>query len=161
MPSGFGLGDYADRLAALIETAGAPAIVGGISWGGTVVVELHRRRARARSATGLFAAEPAADIASLGSAMAAAARPATLRQQLRLMADTDLRDELGSVAVPTLLLWGELDARSPVGVAHEFSRAIPTARLVVLEGTGHLSNLERPAAFSAAVRELCLALPPL
>jgi len=202
VPSGFGLGDYADCLAALIETAGAPAIVGGISWGGTVVIELHRRRpqvvraliladtyagwrgslpaaelrARVSAATqqldvaddrglglppGLFAAEPPVGVASLMSAMAAAARPATLRQQLRLMADTDLRDELGSVAVPTLLLWGELDARSPVRVAHEFSRAIPTARLVVLEGAGHLSNLERPAAFTAAVREFCLAVPPL
>jgi pimeloyl-ACP methyl ester carboxylesterase len=76
--------------------------------------------------------------------------------QLSLMAEADLNDVLPTVAVPTLLLWGELDARSPLPVAHQLHRAIPGARLVVIPGCGHVSNLERPDRVNAAVREFCL-----
>ncbi len=31
-----------------------------------------------------------------------------------------------------LLIWGELDARSPLGVAHQFEEAIPDTKLVVI-----------------------------
>ena len=55
------------------------------------------------------------------------------------------------------LVWGELDARSPLDVAHQFQRAIADARLVVIPGCGHVSNLERPEEVNAAVREFCLA----
>jgi pimeloyl-ACP methyl ester carboxylesterase len=45
VPARFGLTDYADCLAALIEAlALGPAHVAGISWGGTVVQELYRHR---------------------------------------------------------------------------------------------------------------------
>ena len=44
LPAGFGLADYADCLAALIGGLElGPAHVGGLSWGGTVVLELYRR----------------------------------------------------------------------------------------------------------------------
>ena len=43
LPPGFGLADYANCLAALIEALGlGPAHVAGISWGGTVALELYR-----------------------------------------------------------------------------------------------------------------------
>src|ERR671924_1910247 len=43
VPPDFGLADYADCLAALIEAlALGPAHVAGLSWGGTVVLELYR-----------------------------------------------------------------------------------------------------------------------
>ena len=41
------------------------------------------------------------------------------------MAEADLRDLLPTIAVPTLLIWGELDARSPLRVARELEDAIP------------------------------------
>ena len=50
IPPGFGLADYADCLAALIDAVGGPAIVCGISWGGTVALELCRRHPAAVSA---------------------------------------------------------------------------------------------------------------
>jgi pimeloyl-ACP methyl ester carboxylesterase len=59
------------------------------------------------------------------------------------------------VAVPTLLIWGELDARSPLDVARQFEQAIPDAKLHVIPGVGHVSNLEAPERFTAAVREFC------
>jgi pimeloyl-ACP methyl ester carboxylesterase len=62
--------------------------------------------------------------------------------------------------VATLLVWGELDARSPLTVARQFHRAIPGAQLVVIPDCGHVSNLERPGPFNRAVREFCHAHPP-
>src|SRR6188472_255186 len=44
VPADFGLAGYAAALAALIEALDAPAHVCGLSWGGTVVLELYRRR---------------------------------------------------------------------------------------------------------------------
>lgn len=104
---------------------------------------------------GLFAGEPPAVFVPLLREMATAVRRETMRAQLSLMAGTDLRDLLPRIAVPTLLIWGELDARSPMSVAHEFERAIPDATLTVIPDCGHLSNLERPEAFNRAVRQFC------
>src|SRR3954453_12540437 len=44
VPADFGLAGYAIALAGLVETLGAPAHVCGLSWGGTVALELYRRR---------------------------------------------------------------------------------------------------------------------
>ncbi len=51
---------------------------------------------------------------------------------LSVMAVADLRDLLPRIAVPTLLIWGEQDARSPLSVARQFERAIPDTTLVVI-----------------------------
>src|SRR3954453_18820552 len=75
------------------------------------------------------------------------------------MSEADLTDVLPTIVVPTLLLWGEFDARSPLSVAHAFARAIPHAELAVIAGAGHMTNLERPAEFNAAVRAFCRPLP--
>jgi pimeloyl-ACP methyl ester carboxylesterase len=77
-----------------------------------------------------------------------------------VMAEADQRDILPMIAVPTLLIWGEQDVRSPLTLAREFERAIPAAKLVVIAGAGHVSNLERPQEFNEAVREFCRAHPP-
>src|SRR5207244_3681275 len=104
---------------------------------------------------GLFAGDPPAEFVSLLEEMAAAVRPESLRAQLLVMAEADQRDLLPHIAVPTLLIWGELDARSPLSVARQFEQAIPDTRLVVIPGAGHVSNLEQPAQVNEAVREFC------
>jgi pimeloyl-ACP methyl ester carboxylesterase len=109
---------------------------------------------------GLFAGDPPAEFVSLLEEIAAAARPASLRTQLVVMAQADQRDLLPRIAVPTLLIWGERDARSPLSVAHQFEQAIPDTKLVVIPRCGHLSNLEQPEQFNAAVREFCRAHSP-
>ena len=76
------------------------------------------------------------------------------------MAETDLRDVLTAIDVPTLLVWGEHDGRSPLSVARQFDDAIPHARLVVIPGAGHVSNLEQPERFNEAVRAFCREHPP-
>ncbi|WP_407320703.1 alpha/beta hydrolase [Isoptericola halotolerans] len=106
----------------------------------------------------LFAAGPPAPYADLVGTMAAGVRRESLRTQLSIMAATDLSVSLPEITVPTLLLWGELDARSPLRVAHEMARAIPRSRLVIIPGCGHVTNLERPAAFDREVRAFCRRL---
>ena len=109
---------------------------------------------------GLFAGDPPPEFVPLLEAIAADIRPQSLGIQLFAMAEVDQRDLLPRIAAPTLLIWGELDARSPLGVARQFEQAIPDTKLVVIPGCGHVSNLERPAAFNQAVREFCRAHRP-
>ena len=52
------------------------------------------------------------------------------------------------------------DARSLLIVARQFEEAIPDTTLVVIEGAGHMSNLERPERVNYAVREFCRSHPP-
>ncbi len=104
---------------------------------------------------GLFAGDPPAEFVPLLDEVAAAVRPESLEKQLLTMAETDQRDLLPRIAVPTLLIWGELDARSPLSVARQLEQAIPDTRLVVIPGCGHVSNLERPGRFNDAVRAFC------
>ncbi|HEV2769769.1 MAG TPA: alpha/beta hydrolase [Solirubrobacteraceae bacterium] len=109
---------------------------------------------------GLFAGDPPAEFVALLEQIAAAVRPESLKTQLSVMAEADQRDLLPRIAVPTLLIWGELDTRSPLGVAHQFEQAIPDTTLVVIPRCGHVSNLEQPEQFNQAVREFCRAHPP-
>lgn len=71
---------------------------------------------------------------------------------LRAMANTDLRGVLSHIDVPTLVLHGELDARSPLAVGRELHKKIPASQLVILPGAGHLSNVEAADAFNLEVR---------
>jgi len=109
---------------------------------------------------GLFAGAPPREFAPLLGEMTASARPASLWAQLSMMAQTDQRDLLSRVAVPTLLIWGDADARSPLVVAHQFANAIPHAELKVIPDAGHISNLEQPGPFNDAVRNFCRQHPP-
>jgi pimeloyl-ACP methyl ester carboxylesterase len=106
---------------------------------------------------GLFAGDPPSEFVPLLEEIAADVRPESLRTQLFVMAEADQRDLLPRIAVPTLLIWGELDARSPLGVARQFEQEIPDTKLVVIPGAGHVSNLEQPERFNQAVREFCRA----
>jgi pimeloyl-ACP methyl ester carboxylesterase len=83
-------------------------------------------------------------------------RPTGMLPMLHAFAEADLRPMLSQVAVPTLLLYGGADVRSPLAVAEELHAAIPTSQLVVLPGVGHVSNVEAPDAFDAQVRRFLL-----
>ena len=109
---------------------------------------------------GLFAGDPPAEFVPLLEEMAADVRPRSLGTQLLVMAEVDQRDLLPRIAVPTLLIWGERDGRSPLAVARQLEEAIPDTELVLIPDCGHVSNLERPERFTAAVRAFCRAHPP-
>jgi pimeloyl-ACP methyl ester carboxylesterase len=64
-----------------------------------------------------------------------------------------IRDRLGSITAPTLVVWGDKDPLIPVSDAWEFEKLIPGSRAVVYEDTGHVAMLERPVAFNALLEE--------
>jgi pimeloyl-ACP methyl ester carboxylesterase len=70
----------------------------------------------------------------------------------------DFREVLPQVSVPTLLLWGEDDKRSPLACGEAMRDAIPGARLVVITNAGHVSNMEQPERFNAEVRGFIMGL---
>jgi 3-oxoadipate enol-lactonase len=65
---------------------------------------------------------------------------------------------LTTVEVPVLVMVGEHDAPAPPEVAAEMADAIPGARLEILPGAGHLSNLEAPEAFNRALESFLARL---
>ena len=67
------------------------------------------------------------------------------------LSDYDLRPALPGIDRRTLLMVGTKDA-TLAGI-RQIKEAVPGAALVELEGAGHISNLEQPAAFSRAIRD--------
>lgn len=86
--------------------------------------------------------------------------PTGYRTMARAFAEADLRDVLPLVDIPTLLLYGDADRRSPLSVARDLHAKIPASRLVVMPGTGHLSNVEAAETFNAEVRRFLRTARP-
>lgn len=70
---------------------------------------------------------------------------------IALAGRTDSTPHLGAIQCPTLILVGEQDAVTPPELSKAMLKDIPTAKLSVLKGAGHCSNLEQPAAFNKAL----------
>jgi 3-oxoadipate enol-lactonase len=66
--------------------------------------------------------------------------------------DMDQRETIRSIANPVLVIIGKVDPATPPAAGHLIAEAIPGARAVELDAA-HLSNLEQPGAFTAAVRD--------
>jgi 3-oxoadipate enol-lactonase len=66
----------------------------------------------------------------------------------------DSRPILPSIDVPTTVVVGSADTLTPPSMSEAMAEAIPEADLVVLDGAGHLSNLEAPEEFAEALRTL-------
>jgi 3-oxoadipate enol-lactonase len=60
---------------------------------------------------------------------------------------------LAGIDVPTLVVVGDEDAITPAKDAQAMHEAIPNSRLEVIPEAGHLSNLERPAAFNTVLSD--------
>jgi pimeloyl-ACP methyl ester carboxylesterase len=60
------------------------------------------------------------------------------------MVDPTLASRLGSISVPTLVIWGESDGIADVAYGRAYAATIPGAEFVVMERTGHLPQLESP-----------------
>jgi len=64
--------------------------------------------------------------------------------------------DLESIAVPTHVVVGDEDTLTPPAMSREIARRIPEARLTIIEGAGHLSNIEQPEAFNRAVLDFLI-----
>ena len=86
-------------------------------------------------------------------------RIASLAAGLRAMAQRpDSTPLLSSIGVPTLIVVGEDDKATPVSSARTMQAAIRSSRLVIIPGAGHVSNLEQPERFNAALLEFLKTL---
>jgi 3-oxoadipate enol-lactonase len=68
-----------------------------------------------------------------------------------LMTRSDSTPLLHTIHCPTLILVGDRDLVTPLPLSEALHDAIAGSELAVIEGAGHLSSLEQPAAFNAAL----------
>jgi 3-oxoadipate enol-lactonase len=64
--------------------------------------------------------------------------------------------ELEKIRVPTHVVVGDEDTLTPPALSSAMAARIPGARLTVIKGAGHLSNIEQPGLFNAATLEFLL-----
>jgi pimeloyl-ACP methyl ester carboxylesterase len=74
-------------------------------------------------------------------------------QGLEAVLDYEIRERLGEIACPTLIVWGDSDRLINVRDADVFAELIPDSRKVVFADTGHVSMLERPDEFNALLAD--------
>ena len=102
---------------------------------------------------GLFTEQASAEVVGEALSIMLEVRPAGMRPMVQGFAEADLRDMLPRIQVPTLLLYGDADQRSPLQVvARDLHAKIPGSRLVVMPGVGHQCDMEAPDRFNAEVR---------
>jgi len=75
-----------------------------------------------------------------------------------MMDRPDSTPTLATIDVPTLIVTGDEDTIIPVDDARAMHAAIRGSTIEVISGAGHLSNLERPAAFNHVVSEFLAKL---
>ena len=176
----------ADMKALLQHLGVERAVVGGLSLGGYASLDFYDahpemvralvicyRNAEARTAWNQRARERAAELESRGldalsgrsremreamgehrsaQGLAHAARGMLAQEGSRVI------DALPSIQVPTLIIVGDQD--QPFLAPCEYmAKKIPGARLEVIAGAGHSSNLDQPEAFNRVLREFLVGLP--
>ncbi|WP_256122599.1 alpha/beta fold hydrolase [Streptomyces sp. LUP47B] len=94
------------------------------------------------------------DVTALAAAMARGLGAEVFKaQQLAVLDRRDRTSEIAKIAAPTLIVAGDADVITPLRLSAEMASSIPDAELHVLEGIGHLSPLEDPAAVAARIRD--------
>jgi pimeloyl-ACP methyl ester carboxylesterase len=112
------------------------------------------RRARLRDvALGVVVRHPSRLPAALAAEQVRGAGKPGFIGGLEAVIDYEIRDRLGKIACPTLIVWGDRDRLITVRDADVFAELIPNSRKVVFEDTGHVSMLERPEEFNALLED--------
>jgi pimeloyl-ACP methyl ester carboxylesterase len=79
------------------------------------------------------------------------AGPTTVLRAASEILRGDVRALLHRVRAPTLLIWGRHDTLVPATNGVLLREALPDARLLVLDGAGHVAMFDRPHAFNSAL----------
>src|SRR5215472_15608207 len=85
--------------------------------------------------------------------------PDVLVESLRAIDGANVADLLGQVRVPTLVLHGALDKIVPYTHAQKMAAAIPGARLVTFDGSGHGLHGRHPVKVNRLLRDFVLDRP--
>jgi pimeloyl-ACP methyl ester carboxylesterase len=65
-----------------------------------------------------------------------------------------------AAAVPTLIVWGELDGIIPVEHAHAAHAMLPGSRLEIFPGAGHFVHVEQPLKFAGVLANFIESTTP-
>ena len=86
--------------------------------------------------------------------------PARMARRVTWLSGAGLRERIGDIDVPTLIVTGEdaLDRVVPVGATAAYARLCRHAETVVIPRTGHLGVITRPDAFAGIVSAFALNL---
>jgi pimeloyl-ACP methyl ester carboxylesterase len=167
------LDDIADHLAEwLVDEGLPPAHVAGHSLGGAVAARLAARHpdridrlvlvdAAIRPQRTRPTARPAHVMRTISRGSLGFA-PLLMRDLVRshprsLVAATvdalqsDWEPHLRRIDAPTLVIWGEHDAITPIALGHQIAAVVPSARLITLAEAGHNPMWESAEAFNAEV----------
>src|SRR4051812_37937096 len=68
----------------------------------------------------------------------------------------DVRERLGEIELPVLIIHGDEDVLIPLDMALETFSLLPQARLLVLPYAGHAVNLEEPRVVNEAIRAFAM-----
>jgi pimeloyl-ACP methyl ester carboxylesterase len=79
---------------------------------------------------------------------------ASIAQIFRARMACDLTKDLQKVRAPTLVVNGEMDMSLAAG--RETAAGIPGATHIIIPGSGHLCNIEKPAEFDRAVKNFLI-----
>jgi pimeloyl-ACP methyl ester carboxylesterase len=67
----------------------------------------------------------------------------------------DLRGDTDKIKVPVLTICGTEDKMTPPAASEKIAAEIAGAKLVLIEGAGHMAMMEKPEAFNRAVKDFC------
>lgn len=128
--------DWHDR-AAQVRAAGTPSLVDG--------------SARRWFAEGFLARDPASGGRLLGEL--SDADDESYARLCEMLADFDVRDRLGGITVPTLVLAGAFDEVITPDAGRALAERIPGAAFTEVPGAAHLAPIEQPAFVAAALTD--------
>ena len=89
----------------------------------------------------------------------AATDPAGYAGCCAALREADLRTMVAQIAVPTLVIGGELDLATPPADLEWLHQHISASELMILDHAAHLSNLDRDSQFTARLMEFLLSAP--
>jgi pimeloyl-ACP methyl ester carboxylesterase len=144
------------RSLALLDTSPAFGFDGSVdaqTWIESRLAPIRSGATPASMAYGVLGPIMAPGAAGLAEAVAAMARidPDAFEGAVRCLPSHDVHDRLAEIAAPTLVIVGELDLETPPSYARHLAGGIRDSRYVEIAGAGHISNLEQPAQFNAAL----------
>ena len=160
-----------DKIASLVLVGATPAFVQAADWNDAQTPALLE------SFTDAVAADPSgalqrftalfnqgdAQARAIGRLLARSLKEtpfpdtATLLAGLAWLRDVDLRSEVPSVQVPTLLIHGERDPLMPVTAARWLAATLPQARLETFADAAHAPFLHDSERFAALIGDFCHA----
>ncbi len=85
--------------------------------------------------------------------------PETYIDVMKAIFEIDFRNELATVRVPTLVLWGECDEVTPIEHSRQIADGIPGAVLKTIPDAGHIANVDQPEAFNRHLGEFLDSQP--